>query len=144
MSYSFRLGIAAMTSIFLIASLVAYLAPPQSTGLFAEEHGDCTVIAGGVSSYRYCGPDVSVVHHEIGFRQSRYHVPYIASGNQQYGLFDPAVAAQRHALEASRQQPQPGAIAGEPLDGEPFSRERYASRAHLFDDPYASSPWEKK
>lgn len=144
MTHSIRLGIVAITSIFLIASMVAYLAPPGQTGLFAESNGDCTTVNGGVRSYRYCGDDVEVVHQEIGFKQSRWHEPFIASSEQVNRNFDAPGDANYHRLISHPPlHPKAAALSQESLNEEPFSQARYASRNTLFDDPYESTPWKK-
>ena len=144
MSYAYRLGISAITAIFLIGAMVAYLSRTGNTGMFAEENRDCTTINGGVRSYRYCGPDVEVVRQEIGFRQSRPHLNLVPSDKQRHIPFDAIGDERYHRLRATwPHQRQSRLVASESLNEEPFSQERYASRASLLDDPYESTPWAK-
>lgn len=144
MTSSIRIGIVAITSIFLIASMVAYLAPPGSTGLFLEEHGDCTTITGGVHSYRYCGFDVNPVHKEVGFKLGRTDVGFVASDKQQHRPFTSTDPEGLHRLKASWPKRQTGPVASARLNEEPFPQAGFASRHQLFDDPYESSPWDQK
>lgn len=142
MTATTRLGIIAITAIFLVLSITIYFSPTRHTGLFLEEHGDCTTVIGGVHSYRYCGFDVPVVRKEVSFKQGRTDIGFIPSEKQQHNPFYTSNEEGYHRLKSHWPQKQTGPIASRSLHEEPFSQQQYASRRHLFDDPYESSPYD--
>lgn len=142
MSATTRLGIVAITAIFLVLAITIYFSPSRNTGLFMKENGDCTTVNGGVHSYRYCGFDVAVVHKEVGFKKGRTDMGFIPSEKQQHRPFYSSGDEGYHRLKSHWPQKQTGPIASGSLHEEPFSQKKYSSRRHLFDDPYESSPYD--
>ena len=144
MTRHLNLGAFALFSLATLALMIASLSQGASTGLFAEDHGDCTIIYGGTTAYRYCGPEVNPVSEIAYFPSRNTHSPFIASDQQQYGSFDgPQQQPSIHELRRAPITYQRPSSQGESLDSQQFPINTRNARRNLLDDPYAATPWQR-